>query len=1060
ASENTEKASDNTDVSDLLDFSTTALTYTANNISGTVTAGDLSGTLDARFYGDAAREFGGTFALTNATSYYYGAFGAEHGGINTLTFTASTIAEEILNVADRTPGMPFGLSTDTLKDSKANHDMNSLAVYQDDTNAYSRVLNRSWGTADNAQTTEIVRVTNSLGRVQFDNITGNIKEISVYLSGVNYSTIVPSSSSSVKLSATDINRRNGMLLDNVINSDFDATIATLEADRSSGFFGFDTEYMAYIGWHIAQKESDLSTNSTVLTDSIYNKNGMMLAGIETTATDLNAISVNDTTFTGKGSGIYGDANESYKTIFSVIATINFGARNITIKSHDTCKASSCGVKLNSLNFSTSALSFEDPDDATASVNLISGAINTTDTDNNLAGTLDARFYGSSAGEFGGSFALVDTSRYYYGVFGAGRSTTINASIDPIAIIADSKLTTAKETDPALNSTYPTITAGAVAGADYTLKGLGIYGKVTNDHTRIAGDSWTYAVVTRETTITKLSDTRVELTHDDTNGTITNMKVILDDDEGSYNSDTVATPNAYKLTASITSPPADATSTKIDGYRGNKFFGFDSNHMVYSHWNLTRADSALHASNTTDTTYATDGVMIAGLETANGDIPITGSVEFIGKGHGFYSNSDTNTDYQTSFRVKANVTFGESKGSITISSRDTCKIIVNADCTDNGADRVNALNFSTEALNFANINNITGTVTAGDLTGTLDARFYGIGTHAAEEFGGAFAMQNTDESYYGAFGAIEKEFHVFADTATFPKWSDTTTRTMNGLGYTIASDKPLTQTFEITQAHDVNSPNAPKRISAVKINTLDIDGLASNTQNFDQKTSNDYFVMIDDVSPSPRVGDFGNPDYSIRFIHKGTTHNTNRITIVHRPNSGEPWSWNYQTVGIIDDGTAKGGFSTGAFTNDIPTNGNSNFEGYVFGYYKNGDDGYLTRATATVAVDFAEGTANITTSATKRITPPTIEASGNGTAVGGSSFKNASTDNSLNFTGTLRYQELYKWFRGDVSTTDGTTLTSGDATMKAYGPNAEEVGGVFRLQNSDGTKTYAGAFGAK
>ena len=1053
-----------------------------NNISSGVKASDLLGTLDARFYGTRAREFGGTFALTDSATnrYYYGAFGAERGGIDTLTSAASIDVETLLAV-DRSVGIPFGVSSDSLEDSKANHDMNSLAVYQDDTNDYSRASNRSWGSADNDQNTEIVRVTNSIGRVQFDNMTGNIKEISVYLSGVNYSTIVLSHDSSVRLSASNINRRgvlvdgydpmspnnHGMLLNQPINADFDATIATIEADRSSDFFGFDTSYMAYIGWHIAKQESDLNADGTVLTDSISNQEGMMLAGIETVDILTTAANIGTAVaFAGKGHGTYGDATTSYKTIFDTTATVNFADGNVTIESSNTLNASDNSDVSGILDFTTAALTYTDTDIALADT-VISGDV-ALKNDADFKGTLDARFYGTIGQEFGGTFALIDadSDSYYYGIFGVER--TINTS----ASIMDNASATVTSPDAeVVNSTYETITAGADANLSYTLKALSVYGKVTDNHTRLSTDDlWKYSDIERSTTVTTVAEARIVLTH--INNKQLGAFTLNPDNAITHASGTNIDADGYILEAPITSPP-DYTSTVIEGYRGNEFFGFDSENMVYARWNITQTainlderDVAEGASSSiTDNSGISNGVMIAGLETANGDIPdpaLDNIVKFIGKGRGFYSNADTNIDYQTIFRVRADVTFGASSGTVTINSYDTCKA---DDCANTA---LSALDFSATALSFANVNNITGTATtASGLTGTLDARFYGkTGTdgdgiaydHAAEELGGTFALLGTDngvtnESYYGAFGATAK-FHIVADTTNFAKWSDTTERTMNGLGYTIAaSDGPLTQTFNITQTGG--------QISAVIINTLNVAGATSNTQTFAQSLKDGNYGHISDDTANIETTVFSSHKGVMRFIHKDNTNATgNRITVVHEPDSNKPWSWEYQTVGIIDDGTAKGGFSTGAFTNDIPTNGNSNFEGYVFGYYKNGDDGYLTRATATVAVDFAEGTANITTSATKRITPPTIEASGNGTAVGGSSFKNASTDNSLNFTGTLRYQELYKWFRGDVSTTDGTTLTSGDATMKAYGPNAEEVGGVFRLQNSDGTKTYAGAFGAK
>ncbi|MCH9844884.1 MAG: transferrin-binding protein-like solute binding protein [Alphaproteobacteria bacterium] len=1008
---------------------------TFNNISGAITAGELTGTVDARFYGSRAWEFGGIFSLVDAgNSYYFGAFGAERNNINTLAVT-DPIALETLVSTDEIPSSVFGTpaSFTVAIATNASIVMDGLAVYRDDTNDYSRAPNRIWGSADNEQTTKIVRVTNPDASIGIAG--GNINNVDVHLLGKKYSTGTFTSTSNVMVSNIAINT----------GADDGATIATIEVDRSSDFFGFEADFMAYIGWHIAQKENDLDANDAVLTDSIYNKNGMMLAGVET----VSILTTGNIKLQGKGHGVYGDVNESYKTIFDTNVDVNFGTKKITIGSSNTCKASDCSMTLNHLDFTTGALDYTDTDVMIADTT-ISGDVDTKDTNNKLAGTLDARFYGGIGQEFGGTFALIDSASdsYYYGIFGAERAINIDASI------MNSSATVTSPATEVANSTYETITAGADANLGYTLKALSVYGKVTDTHTRLStADLWKYSDIERSTTVTTVADARVAFTH--SNKQLASL-TLNPDNTINHASGTNIDADGYILEAPITSPP-DYTSTVIEGYRGNEFFGFDSENMVYARWNLTQTAINLDERDvgegaTTDLTATSgisNGVMIAGLETVN--ITNTGSAKFIGKGHGFYSNADTNIDYQTSFRVRADVNFGDSK--VTINSYDTCKA---SDCAN---APVSALDFSTDALSYTDADTaladttISGSVTADDLTGTLDARFYGTAT---SEFGGTFAMLGTDngvtnESYYGAFGAVEKEFHIVADTVAFPKWSDTTTRTMNGLGYTIAaSDGPLTQTFNITQTGG--------QISAVIINTLNVAGATSNTQTFAQSLKDGNYGHISDDTANIETTVFSSHKGVMRFIHKDNTNATgNRITVVHEPDSNKPWSWEYQTVGIIDDGTAKGGFSTGAFTNDIPTSGTPSFSGSAYGYYDDNGTGYLTRATVTVAVNFAAGTAEITTTATKRITPPSVGVVGGNNTFSGQSFgRSSGDDSSLDFTGTLRYQELYKWFRGDVTATLGT----GDATMKAYGPNAEEVGGVFRLQNSAGTKVYAGAFGAK
>ena len=243
--------------------------------------------------------------------------------------------------------------------------------------------------------------------------------------------------------------------------------------------------------------------------------------------------------------------------------------------------------------------------------------------------------------------------------------------------------------------------------------------------------------------------------------------------------------------------------------------------------------------------------------------------------------------------------------------------------------------------------------------------------------------------------------------------------------------------------------------------------------------------IDDSSNGYQAKtNYGNSNVagSLRFIHI-SSNKPRWIAIVHEPNQS-PWDWKYQTVGIMDNGnggssssdggidSTRGGFSFGLVTaeSDLPTaNANVTFTGRAYGSYKEGNSNeYLTRADVEVMVNFSDGnrTATITTSNTRAAHSISEPGNGGGFSRDGNvkSFGNSThsaPDTNLDFTGTLTYDDDYKWYRGDIAPTDSSsTLTTGDAAMRAYGPTAEEVGGVFKMQNSDGTKRYAGGFGAK
>jgi len=162
-------------------------------------------------------------------------------------------------------------------------------------------------------------------------------------------------------------------------------------------------------------------------------------------------------------------------------------------------------------------------------------------------------------------------------------------------------------------------------------------------------------------------------------------------------------------------------------------------------------------------------------------------------------------------------------------------------------------------------------------------------------------------------------------------------------------------------------------------------------------------------------------------------------------------WNYQTFGMWETGIGTGsgtagGISVGAATagSSIPTSGSATYTGYFGGATSDFDgDDFLTKGTVSVGADFANRSLAYSTSASKYLSPVTSPPSW-------------TNDSQFNMSGTLTYSDGTNSFTGNI--TDEKSM-SGTATGKFYGPNAEELGGVYYLTGS-GLKMHAGAFGAK
>ena len=161
-------------------------------------------------------------------------------------------------------------------------------------------------------------------------------------------------------------------------------------------------------------------------------------------------------------------------------------------------------------------------------------------------------------------------------------------------------------------------------------------------------------------------------------------------------------------------------------------------------------------------------------------------------------------------------------------------------------------------------------------------------------------------------------------------------------------------------------------------------------------------------------------------------------------------WTYQTFGLWETGLDTGRGTVGATSvgaetaaSAIPTTGVATFKGVSGGIYLNatGTKDYITASALTADVDFLSRTIDLKTAETTKLDSVT------GIPV---------LDANLNMTGTLRYTPTVNSFTGTVASTGGLTGTS---TGQFYGPDAQELGGVFSLTGA-GMENYAGGYGAK
>lgn len=163
-------------------------------------------------------------------------------------------------------------------------------------------------------------------------------------------------------------------------------------------------------------------------------------------------------------------------------------------------------------------------------------------------------------------------------------------------------------------------------------------------------------------------------------------------------------------------------------------------------------------------------------------------------------------------------------------------------------------------------------------------------------------------------------------------------------------------------------------------------------------------------------------------------------------------WEYQTLGAWQTGLGTGSGTIGSISvgaptpgAGIPTTGTAVFAGNVQGIHVDSAGAqYYVVGDVVVATDFAARAMSLATTNTSTISIPGIV---------------TTPAPSLELSGSMTYAPATNSFAGAMSSAGGMV---GTTRGQFYGPNAEEVGGVFIVQTPAGQANpeyYQGAYGA-
>ncbi|MCH9852820.1 MAG: transferrin-binding protein-like solute binding protein, partial [Alphaproteobacteria bacterium] len=1086
---------------DELNFSMAQINYAGNIISSDVTAGSLSGTLDARFYGLYARELGGTFSLSDANNYYYGGFGGERGVIAVPITFAGDILEETIATADRkkasiavnNSNVSYKSITAALADTANINDktfvFKALSVYKDDVTEYTRTAFRDWDTADSEREVTVTKLIGSAISLNF-NGDGKISAVNAYLKGKNYTANGIFDASKF---TTDING----------GTDTDVTTAKITIDKSGNFFGFtaDANYMAYVAWNV--EKSNLSASGEVRTDSSYETFGEMIAGMETGGENIPR-SGTTVKFKGKGSGTYGDvdADEVYLTRFNMEANVTFSIYSVGFRTTDTtiCLSSGCDntpTENDDINIQGTLNFLRGTNNISGNILTGSGA---------LTGTADARFYGSAARELGGTFALADSNYYYYGVFGGERVDGINSNFIFDSNINDDMVTLPNQVQTIIDANNSYTSLATKTNDSVTLQALATYIRDTSTETRAPNRDWSTADSSRQASLNRAIGSAASISYNE-DGNISAITAYLNGK--TYIADNFTPSSALKLTTDITNgADTDATMAKISVDRSADFFAFGNglNYVTYLSWNISKEANDDGSADTVQQGYNISGIMLTGIEATADSITDfadkvgSSTVVFRGGGRGIYGEQDDDDDFRTKFNVEIEVDFNNKN--IDFKSTNTQECFTDSDGNEDCNRERDSLDL-TASLSLALdnnskfINELSGTITnVNDLAGTVDARFYG--DDGLQEFGGAFALKDATSYYFGAFGAHRDYVAAVGTPIDFSLMvfdnNDAKTAERSIPDNPDVSGKLPYQSITHAIAHKNDSSNVTRgfRLYGMSVSNQSETNFHRVAGQVWQNAYREGNFEITRATNTVGLLSFDGKDYMVRFnaylngrtyLVDGSTSKSNKLEETgnitdsdgnnigtlkvdrndsifnFKPNNLFSLTWNIRNPNqnlvndsdklfeqrITDDGFMVAGIHT--LAENIYTS--TYADKYVFtgggrGIYGNKDSSDDIDFDVSAEIDFNNAT---------------LKVSFNNSACVTANCLDASTLNSLNFmTPTLSYKN-----GNNITTNAAGSITAGDLTgtinTQFYGVSGQELGGIFAMTHQD-TRYYYGYFGAQ
>ncbi len=973
----------------------------------------------------------------------------------------------------------------------------AIAIQTDNNNATQTITLTGTAVQDSVTASgssfSISRINQPIISLDFDKY-GDIARTDIYIGNKNYTANQPSISDNVQFSQSFSDPDDGeitlMLSRNFENISLDDDI-----------WNFTAKYMMHINWDVDN-------------DDIYN-DGYMIAGFETAGADIN--NEGEARFYGNGQGyhtidIYSPSPRS--VFFNVIADVDFTDRTVELQMLDTqyCTTNTqidCN-SISELNFDTT-LRYD------AGKNNLSGDVEAFD----MIGTAQARFYGTGddeAQELGGTFAMRYGERRYIGSFGAirndiGRTDIRNLTNDNDILSVDNAgyasleaASTAANTDNEDKKLILSALAVQKTNAQFYHRPDSNPLPNWNDDEHLASEYLTLATINAPL---------VSLTFNG-NGHIKSTSLHYVGDKN-YNatldgtgSDTVFSENFNGLGNNITSNIT--INREFDNENGN-IDDFTAQYMMNISWDIDDDD---FSDDTTSLNNELHGYMMAGFETAIGDIPTEGIFQFTGNGGGYFRLATGSGNAQ--FNVTADVDFAER--TVELQTTNTSA----SDCFFT-CPSLSRLNFTTTLTYEEETNNISGTVDVDDMIGTAEARFYGTDDGTPQELGGTFAMrQNTYEHYYGYFGATRTQFiESFDDFSAIDaggidrivEFSSTAVETRIVADLTrpdadISNSWFYADNITITDASNITLDDAtiteinffsPRIEITYRRGSNDGAGLLTNAL----VTLGSQTYMLDDDD------DNGDTTQILRngFLHED---NTTILSYMEVSRSAEIFGfeskymvsarWNQITDSdsiatsatgnaeteaenvTIRSGFMISGFATGRNALDtrginiaqtsMPTEGEATFTGKGFGYYATkpmDEDEDMTMdenmpivepLTLDKALQAVEFDVNVTSHFTDRnVTIETLNTMGYVCTLPKTQCTDAErTDLShLNFNAKIENytsNNIRHIFNGtDGNDIDGMT---GDIDARFYGPEAEEFGGTFQV--SDDERTYMGAFGAE